>query len=187
MGDQLSIRRARIDDAPSVQLLVEEAVRWLGATGFDQWQTPGFASLNRIERAIDAGELWVIHDAAALISTATLNSYADPEFWTPSDDPATALYLHRVVVRRACAGRGIGAAVLDWAGEQALAADLPLLRLDAWANNVQLHKYYLGQGFHLVRTLTLPHRGSGALFERSARYRTRRGPDLTRSANSAPA
>ncbi|MCX4387635.1 hypothetical protein OG777_11920 [Micromonospora peucetia] len=40
------------------------------------------------------------------------------------------------------------------------------LRLNAWKANAALHCYYLGQGFRHVRTVDVPGRNSGALFER---------------------
>lgn len=56
--------------------------------------------------------------------------------------------------------------MLAWAARRATRAGKPLLRLDAWKSNPGLHRYYLSQGFQLVRVVDLPHRRSGALFER---------------------
>ena len=42
------------------------------------------------------------------------------------------------------------------------------LRLDAWRTNTALHDYYRRHGFADVSTISLPWRGSGALFQRPA-------------------
>jgi hypothetical protein len=45
-------------------------------------------------------------------------------------------------------------------------AGKPWLCSDAWKDNLSLHRYYESQGFVLLRVIDLPHRGSGALFQR---------------------
>ena len=63
---------------------------------------------------------------------------------------------------------GIGRALLDWAGRRTLADGLRRLRLDCAKTNAALQGYYRSLGFRHVRTVDLPHRASGALFERPA-------------------
>jgi GNAT superfamily N-acetyltransferase len=109
----------------------------------------------------------------------TVDDRADPEFWTDADKPDTALYIHRMAIIRALAGREIGAAMMDWASARAADAGKRWLRLDAWARNVKLHQYYERLGFELVRLLQFEHRGSGALYQRPADYQERIGPSLS--------
>lgn len=71
-----------------------------------------------------------------------------------------------MAVARTAAGQNIGARMLDWASFRAAQQGKELLRLDAWKTNPGLHRYYEGQGFTMVRLVDLPHRQSGALFER---------------------
>jgi GNAT superfamily N-acetyltransferase len=97
----------------------------------------------------------------------TVDDYADPEFWTPEDQPDRALYVHRMVVDRSASGKNVGERLIDWAENLAKASGKEWLRLDAWSTNAPLHAYYKEQGFSPVRVLNLSHRGSGALFQRS--------------------
>ncbi|MER5914752.1 GNAT family N-acetyltransferase [Streptomyces sp. NPDC001982] len=97
-----------------------------------------------------------------------MDEYADPEFWTSADDPASALCVHRMAVARSASGVGVGARLLDWAAERAARQGKHWLRLDAWKDNEGLHRYYKSVGFTLVRIIDLPHRRSGALFQRSS-------------------
>jgi GNAT superfamily N-acetyltransferase len=94
----------------------------------------------------------------------------------PGDFPDDALYIHRMIVRRELAGADVGTAVIDWASERAASAGKRWLRLDAWRTNPRLQRYYANQGFQLVRTVELPHRHSGALFQRPAGVVLDRGP-----------
>lgn len=160
----LRIRAARPDELGTVEDLLTDASAWLASRGIDQWQFPPHR--DRIMRALDRGECFLAFMDGRAVGTLQVDAFADPEFWTPDDQPDTALYVHRMAVRRDAAGAGIGAAMLDWAADRAVAAGKPWLRLDAWKDNPGLHRFYQGTGFTLVRIVDLPHRGSGALFQR---------------------
>jgi hypothetical protein len=71
-----------------------------------------------------------------------------------------------MIVPRRAAGDDIGGRLLDWTSDLAVSTARRWLRLDAWKTNIALHGYYERHGFAHVRTVSLPHRGSGALFQR---------------------
>ncbi|MEV5413668.1 GNAT family N-acetyltransferase [Thermopolyspora sp. NPDC052614] len=104
----------------------------------------------------------------AIVATMALDGFADPEFWTADDRPETAYYVHKLCTSRACAGLGLGRTLLDWATLRALADGMAWLRLDCAKTNAGLQGYYRSLGFRHVRTVDLPHRASGALFQRPA-------------------
>jgi len=58
-----------------------------------------------------------------------------------------ALYVHNLVVRRAWSHRGLGHQLLAWAEQQTAIAGRTFLRLDCFANNPILRKYYENAGF----------------------------------------
>ena len=171
------IRRARPDEAATVADMWDEAGRWLATIGSDQWQYP--ARSGRIMASIAAGECWLVETGGESVATIALDGYADPDFWSAADGPDAALYVHRMVVRRASAGSGLGSALLDWAAGRAESAGRPWLRLDAWRTNLRLRAWYEAEGFALVRVVDAPHRRSGALYQRPASVRLRRGPPLS--------
>jgi len=70
-----------------------------------------------------------------------------------------------MIVKRSCGGRGVGGLLIKHAIDCAIKRDKTFLRLDAWTTNKDLHRYYLSQGFELVRIMDVPNRKSGALFE----------------------
>lgn len=162
----LTIRPARPDELDVIEDLLREASAWLASRGIDQWQFPPHR--DRITRALEHGEVFLAGIDSQPIATLQLDAHADPEFWNPADEPGDALYIHRMAVSRRYAGAGIGGKLLDWASDRAAAAGKPWLRLDAWKDNPGLHRYYESQGFTMLRVIDLPHRGSGALFQRHA-------------------
>jgi GNAT superfamily N-acetyltransferase len=175
----LRIKRANLADTPTVTQLFREAVLWLASRGLNQWQNMSSVS-EHIEKDVAAGVVWVVSSGSesSTVGTLTLDSYADAQFWRPKDDPTNALYVHRLIVSRSRSGRGIGSSMLDWASLKAADGGKRWLRLDAWARNPQLHRYYLNEGFGNLRTLLLDDYMSGALFQRPSGMTVRRGPRI---------
>lgn len=161
----LDIRPAGGDELEVVEALLNGASAWLASRGIDQWQYPPHR--DRIMRAIDRGECFLAFRDGLAIATIQVDDYADPEFWQEGDRPDAAMYVHRMAVSRAAAGHDVGSELLAWAAQHASEAGKTLLRLDAWKDNPGLHSYYVSQGFELVRIVDLPHRRSGALFQRA--------------------
>ena len=169
---EVQIRPAGIDDTDRLVTLYHDAQRWLADNGSDQWaRNTSEKTRAKFTRSIEHGECFVAESGGELIGMITVDDYADPEFWRPEDDPTTALYVHRMVVDRAMAGRNVGGLLLDWAAKITASRGRRWLRLDAWRTNTALHKYYERQGFTPVRTVELNHRGSGALFQRRVELR----------------
>ena len=172
----ITFEQARPEDEPIIRDLQAEAVGWLARKGTDQWQpsamiarTAGSRDVRRLRDEMARGEVFLVKDGTTVVGTVTLDEHADPEFWTDEDEPKSALYMHRMVVSRDAAGRGLGAAMLAWAADQAARSGKTWLPLDAWRTNTHLHDYYRRHGFAHVRTIDLPWRGSGALFQRPVR------------------
>ncbi|GAA5054323.1 ribosomal protein S18 acetylase RimI-like enzyme [Thermocatellispora tengchongensis] len=166
----LSLRRAGHADLPGVLALLAEAAEWLHRRGVRQWPRGGFGA-ERIVPLIEEAVLYVLEperDGAGPVAVVAVDGHADPEFWTPADEPAAAMYVHKLAVSRSLAGQGAGEALLDWAGLLALVMGKRWLRLDCAKANLGLQDYYRGRGFQHVRTVDLPHRASGALFQRRA-------------------
>jgi GNAT superfamily N-acetyltransferase len=169
----IEIRRAEYNDLGEVMALYRRTQQWLAAKGSDQWQPKDGRNDVLLERvrtnlscSIERGECYVALRGDRVVGTITVDEFADPEFWRPTDDPGSALYLHRMIVDRSTAGAGVSDALLRLADDLAAKYGRPWLRLDAWRTNTPLHRYYQRQGFAHVRTVDLPHRGSGALFQR---------------------
>ncbi|GAB2664444.1 GNAT family N-acetyltransferase [Kribbella swartbergensis] len=164
------VEQATIEDLPVILAMRTEASQWLAKRGIDQWAVAWpnpEAQSERILSSIRAGETWMIRtnngDTAA---TVALDSFSDPQLWTPEEQAEPAMYLHRLIVRRKYAG--LGDDVIDWACDRAGQLGNRWVRIDVWTDNIGLHRYYENRGFKHVRTLDLAHYPSGALFQRPA-------------------
>ncbi|MGW6582317.1 GNAT family N-acetyltransferase [Streptomyces globisporus] len=160
----LLVRPGRIDELNVVETLLCEASAWLASRSIDQWQYPPHR--DRITEALERGVCFLAFEDSRPIATIQVDDFADPEFWNPEDRPEAALYVHRMAVARSNSGAGVGSMLLDWASERAAEQGKRWLRLDAWKDNQGLHQFYKDAGFTLLRIMDLPHRRSGALFQR---------------------
>jgi GNAT superfamily N-acetyltransferase len=169
------IRPAALADIDVILSMRRERAAWLAGLGQSQWQVPW--PRTAVTAAVSAGQTWMVWDGDDPVASVTLTAWVDTEglwklahdegaLWRPSDDPADALYVSKLMVPRAYAGAGLGAEILDWAGGRAYDGGLLWLRLDAWTTNEDLHAYYRRLGFAHVRTVTS--RSSGWCAQRPA-------------------
>ncbi|MGH3329396.1 MAG: GNAT family N-acetyltransferase [Streptomycetales bacterium] len=178
----LEITPAEPCDLDVILALRDEAARWLRERGSDQWQRPWPSEdlqAERIRSSIANGETWMVRDGDRTAATLAIDHEANPTLWTEAERAESALFVHRLIVSRAYAGKGLGAQLLNWATEKARQG-ARWLRVDVWTTNYDLQRYYLAQGFGHVRTLHLEDYPSGALLQR------RVGPDKETAPRRGP-
>ncbi|GAB2814053.1 hypothetical protein GCM10022221_09840 [Actinocorallia aurea] len=174
--DELIIRSATEQDIPAIIELIDRRAAWLRTMGTDQWARPWPDEEGRALRIRDGlklGKTFVVTgDGAALVATVSITRCRNGLLW--KDDPADAVYLHRLVVDRSIAGRKLGSHLIHWAGAAYLGAGR--IRIDVWSDNPGLHAYYRDIHFDFVDTdetgapvpaLTKEEWPSGVLLERS--------------------
>jgi GNAT superfamily N-acetyltransferase len=160
----VNVRRAQQEDAVTVAGLLDEATVWVNDLGFSQWPLP--FPRDQLAAAIDRGEVYVVEseDGEGVATVSMLPD--DPEYW--GDQPPDAFYVHKLAVRRDQAGRGIGAAIVEWANAEAAEAGREFLRLDCLADNPGIRDYYEDLGFEHRGDLVLDGRKM-SLYERPVR------------------
>lgn len=165
----MTIRRAVPADRPTVSEILAAAADKLHERGIDQWPA-GSPSMTpaSIGAQIERGETWLVIDGRDPVATIAATDKPDPDFWTPAEQAEPAIYISKAAVVPPRAGEGIGELALRWIVDLAAAEGRQWARLDAWKTNEKLHAYYLARGWTYLRTEDLPHRRSGALFQRPA-------------------
>jgi GNAT superfamily N-acetyltransferase len=139
----MNVRQARWGDAETVAGLLDEATVWVNDLGYNQWPLP--FPQDQLLAAIDRGEVYVVEaEDGETVGTVTILE-EDPIYWP--DQPSDALYVHKLAVRRDHAGRGVGAAIIEWANAEAAEAGRHFLRLDCQGDNPGIRDYYEGLGF----------------------------------------
>ena len=154
----MRLERAHKNEVEVVLEVLSESARWLTSRGIEQWPDP--FPRDPVERSIARGETFLVRVGDEVAGTVTLR-WSDPLFW--GEQAPVAGYVHALAVRREFAG--LGAKVLDWAGEEVREAGRRLLRLDCRSENAGLRQYYERHGF-LHRGDTVVEDSQTSLYER---------------------
>ena len=134
-------------DLPVIRAVYAEGRARQRDQGATVW--PEFSD-DAILREIEAHQLFCIVDGDEVAGVFSV-AYEDRAIWGDRECGAH-VYLHRIVRASSYRGRGIVDVVLEWARAHCRALARAGLRMDTWANNQQLIRYYQGFGFHLVGT-----------------------------------
>lgn len=143
MTNTMEMVRATPGDVDVVVGILTEVAQWLGTKGMaGQW--PPEIPRDFIAACVERGEVYLAMQGDEVVATVALQ-WSDPDVW--GDVPDDAVYVHRLAVRRPHAGKGLGRRLLRWAEEMAGKHGKQYLRLDCWAENPVLVRYYAGIGF----------------------------------------
>jgi GNAT superfamily N-acetyltransferase len=155
MNEILQVRRADADDLPVILGMIDEAAGWLRTKDTDQWAQPWpteAARDARVRRRLLSGNTWIVEERGRPVATLTCGRHGSDKLWTAAEQREPALYLSRLVVTRDASGRGIGAAMIDWAGQRAVRDwSAQWVRIDVWTTDEALHNYYAKRGFRFCR------------------------------------
>ncbi len=183
MDGMFLIRPAQLSDMRVIIGLIDEAARWLNAEkGTDQWQRPWpdqAARDQRIRRGIKSHRTWIVEDhlepagsPRRLVGTVSCGRGGNKKLWTRRERNEPAVYISRLIVSRPHAGRGVGAALINWAGLRGIRLwKAEWIRVDVWTTNQELQAYYKAQKFAHVRTYDFDdpwEYPSAALFQKRA-------------------
>jgi GNAT superfamily N-acetyltransferase len=134
---------------PTAAAILLEASAWLARrTGHPMWE-PHELTVEALLAEYERDDVHLATVDGAAVATVFLLA-RDATFW-PDSPPGEALFVHKLAVRRAWAGRGVPAAVLSWADDVARARGARFLRLDCDAERPRLLAVYEGLGFRCVR------------------------------------
>jgi GNAT superfamily N-acetyltransferase len=144
----MRIEHGNAADAPRLLALFDDAVEWLVARGqTGQWGSEPFsarpAQVERAQRWAAGGGLWFAGDGAADAGAIVLGDAHD--YVPPPARPE--LYVQVLLTAEAWRGRGVGAALIEHAVEQARAAGAEQLRVDCWDGVPELPAAYERLGF----------------------------------------
>lgn len=150
-GGSITIVQAQPSDLAVMTEILEEAALWIESLDIDQWRPGeflGLASQQRMAQNIREGEAYLVLCEEQVIGTITVHAgnTIDEKLWG-HDTLKDALYVHRLAILRAFAGKSIGGILLRWAEQLAKHAGKSFLRLDCMADNSALCAYYERYGF----------------------------------------
>lgn len=146
---RITIRAAQADDLHEVLSVLDEAGAWLHSVGITQQWPRSFSGREGTPETftdqLHGGIMYVARIEGDAVGTFRLTEN-DARVW-PEAKTGEALYLHSLAVRRSVAGSGVATEMLTWARARAGSLGMQELRLDCWAGNQRLRRYYADAGF----------------------------------------
>ena len=155
---QIDIRPATLDDLPDVLSVLDEASAWLQSIGITRQWPATFSDhpvwSPRITALTVDRQMYLVKSGFDAIGTFHLRDeperYETPnQVWPNELRDRPSRYLYLLAVRRRVAGHGVAVSILDGAAESAH-HDARVLRLDCWAGNDKLRRFYAGAGFEYL-------------------------------------
>lgn len=166
----MRMRLAVPADLATIAQWREDAARWLATKDTDQWSDAGLTRVEfnkRVLQSIQEAGTWIAEVVDSVpLGTIAIDDHEDDAGLWEAEMLAESLVIHRMIVSRKAAGRGIGTLMLDHAETLARSAGKRWLILDAWSSNTGLHNYYRSQGFTYLKTIENHSTASAALFGR---------------------
>ena len=168
----MNIRPVESKDLSFIYHLFDCAIVYQKRNGYPVW--PDYDKEVLIQDISDGRMHKIIIDEQ--IANIFSICYSDPIVWRERNKDK-AVYLHRIVTNPEFKGIRLMNAVMSWTIKHARTNDIPLIRLDTWAQNDTLVDYYKEFGFTIVEYFTTPNtkdlpiqqRGNNVvLMERSA-------------------
>ncbi|KIL41638.1 hypothetical protein SD70_05815 [Gordoniibacillus kamchatkensis] len=160
--DGLELVKASPHDIKEIHAMWLEAADWMKSRGIDQWREDQL-TVEIAEYCLATTELFVVKENGRAAGSFFIID-SDPHIW--GDDDGGCGYLHRLVVRRAYAGRGLGFKLLDLAERHLRASGKKMFRLDCMADSPKLNEFYTRAGF-TYRGRKDGNGWSASLYERS--------------------
>lgn len=139
---EIKIVNTTRDDWNHVVKLFQKAMSLQGKKGYKVWEEIEEKGLQRdLENKL---QYKLVRDKEILGVFSV--QFSDPLIWRERDND-DAIYLHRIVVSPNHKGQRLFATVLDWAKRCALEKNLKYIRMDTWADNEKIIRYYQSFGF----------------------------------------
>jgi GNAT superfamily N-acetyltransferase len=163
----IRLETARPDDLPVVMGILDECATWLHSRGIAQWalpQPPHEWEKMRVQIALGHVSLARMEADRSLVGTLRIE-WEDP-FWG-DHGAGEAGYVHALAIRDHVRGHGLGVQLLQWAEAQTASRGRSYIRVDCWAENAHLRRYYESLGFQ-YRGDFMDGAWRGALYEKEA-------------------
>jgi GNAT superfamily N-acetyltransferase len=143
--DDLIFQKAEPEDSVDILALLQRISSWLAGKGIDQWK---YFSNEKgkiiLERRFREGEVYMVMKDGVL-SGVFVTQWDDP-FWHHVRKDDLACFIHTMGIDPSFIGKGIGKKILAFVEDIAMKAGKKCVRLDCYADNARLCRFYESNG-----------------------------------------
>jgi len=151
----MPIRLATLNDVPQILTLISDVIPAMKAAGNFQWDDD-YPNKEVFTKDVDLSQLWVAEIDETIVGVAAITTNQDAEYAQAGlDITETAIVTHRLVVSINHQGRGIAAALLTQAEQEAIRRGINILRIDTNITNQATRKLFPKLGYVLAGEISL--------------------------------
>jgi ribosomal protein S18 acetylase RimI-like enzyme len=151
----MTVRPATKFDLPRIMELIAEVVPAMNAAGNFQWDN-SYPSAAVFELDIERNQLWVAEIESKIAGIAAITTDQEPEYaevgW---DINQIAIVTHPLAVSPKYRGRGVAAALLAAAEQEAVRRNIKFLRIDTNTANEATKKLFPKLGYRFAGEIGL--------------------------------
>jgi GNAT superfamily N-acetyltransferase len=146
------VRQAYEHDIPIIEEILLNAVKWMSERGLqNQWNQSNVKWLN-LSKSFTINNLYIAYENEIPTACMALTDY-DPTYW-PDIPKGNSLYIHKLAVNRAFAGRGYSIELINFAKGLAFNNSIKTIRLNCNRHRSNLRALYEKSGFICVEEKT---------------------------------
>lgn len=151
LKETYKIENTSIIDLDFIYMLFEEAIIYIKKNNYVGWTT---FDKNFIKQDIEKNLQFKIINGNEILCLFSI-CYTDELIWREMEK-GDAIYLHRIVVNPKFKGQKQFDKILNWIKIFAAGKEWKYIRMDTWAENSNIIKYYKSFGFTHIEDYTTP-------------------------------
>jgi GNAT superfamily N-acetyltransferase len=151
MQSLFEVRNTEMNNLEQIFELFDHSIIYQERNGYPVWKNYDKAAI--IKDIETKSQYKVVVNASIGIVFSV--GYTDKIIWR-AHDIGNSVYLHRIAVNPELKGRKLFGLILDWTIQHAQQKGLVRIRMDTWAENPTLIKYYQNFGFKVIENYTTP-------------------------------
>ena len=142
------IKKAKEKDISVIEEILLDAVNWLSKNGMQNTWNESNIKWAELSKSFNINDFYISYENELPAACMALTDF-DPVFW-PDIPKGESLYLHKVAVKRACAGKGFTKELINFAKSSAQSQRINTIRLNCNQHRNKLRKVYEKEGFICV-------------------------------------
>ena len=156
------VKQADVHDIPIIEEILLGAVNWMSKSGLQNQWNESNVKWSVLSKSYKISNFYISYQNGLPVACMALTDY-DLTYW--SDIPkGESLYLHKVAVKRAFAGKGFSKELIDFAKKLALGNCIYTIRLNCNQHRIKLREVYEKEGFICVAEKTFFKKYDTALY-----------------------
>lgn len=156
------VKQAGRYDIPIIEEILLDAVGWLSKSGLQNQWNESNVKWSVLSKSYKINDFYISYQNGLPTACMALTDY-DPTYW-PNVPKGESLYLHKVAVKRAFAGKGSSKELIDFAKKLALNNCIYTIRLNCNQHRNKLREVYEKEGFICVEEKTFFEKYDTALY-----------------------